>query len=51
MTGPVPVDWSRALAIAAHPDDAECGAAVVWLGGGWAVACVLFALRGRGGDR
>src|SRR4051794_7506094 len=51
MTGPVPVDWSRALAMAARPDDAECGAAGVWLRGGRGRGGPLFRLGGRGGGR
>ncbi|MFF3501255.1 PIG-L deacetylase family protein [Streptomyces sp. NPDC003247] len=48
---PLPEDWSRALAVVAHPDDLEygCSAAVaVWTDAGREVAYVL-ATRGEAG--
>ena len=48
---PVPEDWSRALAIAAHPDDLEYGASCAvarWTAAGKQVAYVL-ATRGEAG--
>ncbi len=48
---PVPDDWSRALAIAAHPDDLEYGAAALvarWTGAG-AQVVYLLATRGEAG--
>lgn len=48
---PVPDDWQRALAIAAHPDDLEYGAAgavALWTGAGKDVA-YLMATRGEAG--
>jgi len=47
MTGQlqiVPEDWNRAMAIVAHPDDLEYGAASAiarWTGAGKAVAYVI----------
>ena len=48
---PLPDDWSRALAIAAHPDDLEYGAASAvarWTGQGKDVAYVGGAAAGAG---
>jgi len=48
---PMPADWRRALAVAAHPDDLEYGAAAAvaaWTGGGRAVAYLLVS-RGEAG--
>ena len=48
---PVPEDWSRCLAVVAHPDDLEFGAAAVlarWTGQGKSVVQVL-ATRGEAG--
>jgi LmbE family N-acetylglucosaminyl deacetylase len=48
---PLPDDWSKALCIAAHPDDLEYGAAIAvarWTGGGKEVAYVL-ATSGEAG--
>ena len=55
MTGdaldPLPDDWSRALAVVAHPDDVEYGAAAAvaaWTGAGKEVAYLLVT-RGEAG--
>jgi LmbE family N-acetylglucosaminyl deacetylase len=48
---PMPDDWSRALAVAAHPDDLEYGAAgavATWTGAGRDVAYLLVT-RGEAG--
>ncbi|TDQ55478.1 PIG-L deacetylase family protein [Actinorugispora endophytica] len=48
---PMPADWRRALAVVAHPDDMEYGAAAAvatWTGGGREVAYLL-ATRGEAG--
>ncbi|QBI54335.1 PIG-L deacetylase family protein [Streptomonospora litoralis] len=48
---PMPADWQRALAVVAHPDDLEYGAAAAvaaWTDGGREVAYVL-ATRGEAG--
>ena len=48
---PMPMDWDRALAIVAHPDDLEYGAAgavAAWTAGGKRVSYVL-ATRGEAG--
>jgi LmbE family N-acetylglucosaminyl deacetylase len=48
---PMPEDWSRAVAVVAHPDDLEYGAAAAvarWTGQGKEVAYVL-ATRGEAG--
>ena len=48
---PLPTDWERALAIVAHPDDLEYGAAgavAAWTGAGKEVAYLL-ASRGEAG--
>ena len=48
---PVPEDWERAVAVVAHPDDLEYGAAAAvarWTGQGKHVAYVL-ATRGEAG--
>src|SRR5262249_62302419 len=48
---PMPEDWERAVAIVAHPDDLEYGAAAAvarWTGQGKHVAYVL-ATRGEAG--
>ena len=48
---PLPDDWSRALAIAAHPDDLEYGtnaAVAAWTAAGRSVSYVL-ATRGEAG--
>jgi LmbE family N-acetylglucosaminyl deacetylase len=48
---PLPLDWQRALAVAAHPDDLEYGASSAiasWTAAGKAVAYVL-ASRGEAG--
>lgn len=51
MPAPFPTDWSRALVIAAHPDDIEYGVAAavaVWTGAGREVRYLL-ATRGEAG--
>ena len=48
---PLPEDWSRAIAVVAHPDDLEYGAAAAvarWTGQGKDVRYVL-ATRGEAG--
>lgn len=48
---PLPADWSRALAVVAHPDDLEYGAAAAvadWTDGGREVVYLL-ASRGEAG--
>ncbi|MDQ3153693.1 MAG: PIG-L family deacetylase [Actinomycetota bacterium] len=48
---PLPTDWSRALAVVAHPDDLEYGAAgaiAVWTAGGREVTYLLVT-RGEAG--
>ncbi|GAA4900799.1 PIG-L deacetylase family protein [Streptomonospora salina] len=48
---PMPADWQRALAVVAHPDDLEYGAAAAiasWIDGGREVAYLL-ATRGEAG--
>jgi len=48
---PMPTDWSRALAVVAHPDDLEYGAAgaiAAWTAGGQEVAYLLVT-RGEAG--
>ncbi|GAA4936751.1 PIG-L family deacetylase [Streptomonospora halophila] len=48
---PMPADWQRALAVVAHPDDLEYGAAAAiasWVDGGREVAYLL-ATRGEAG--
>ncbi|MCW2583885.1 MAG: LmbE family protein, partial [Klenkia sp.] len=51
MPAPLPTDWSRALVIAAHPDDIEYGVAAavaVWTAAGKQVHNLL-ATRGEAG--
>lgn len=48
---PMPLDWQRALAVVAHPDDLEYGGAAAvarWTDGGRSVAYLL-ATRGEAG--
>jgi len=48
---PVPEDWERAVAVVAHPDDLEYGAAAAvarWTGQGRAVS-YLMVTRGEAG--
>ncbi|MHB1874807.1 MAG: PIG-L deacetylase family protein, partial [Streptosporangiaceae bacterium] len=48
---PMPEDWNRALAVVAHPDDLEYGAAAAiarWTGQGKSVGYLL-ATRGEAG--
>jgi len=45
---PLPGNWSRALAVVAHPDDLEYGAVAVWTGAGKYVRYLLVT-RGEAG--